>query len=133
MEILIRTHAGLMLIAFGLVVGGFLVARIARKKRWWLKFHRALGIIGTSAMVLGLFAGTLDISLTGREHLAIPHAWLGLAVVALGMLTPVLGLFLVRLGGRVPLIRPLHRWSGRVTLILMAVNILLGLRAAGLI
>jgi len=78
MDILIRTHAGLMLIAFGLVVGGFLVARIARKKRWWLKFHRALGIIGTSAMVLGLFAGTLDISLTDGSTLPFPtpgSAW----------------------------------------------------------
>jgi hypothetical protein len=133
MEILIRAHAGLMFIAFGLMVSGFLVARLCRKKNWWLGLHRRLGLAGASAMVLGLAAVVFDVVLTGREHLAVPHARLGLVVVALGILTPLLGLVQLKLGGRAPLIRPFHRSAGRLVLTLAAANIVVGLTAAGLI
>ncbi len=123
-------HAGFMGAAFAVLLSGWLVARYARRRRWWLRVHRGLAYVG----VFMVFAGFTVMSLgkTGG-HFRVPHAWLGAAVLALAVATPVLGNLQFVFREKMKGIRAAHRFSGRVTLGLMGINIFSGLRLAGLL
>lgn len=127
------THAILMIVAFLGLFLGFTVARFMKKKSWWLKVHRSLGITGAILVLIGLFAVALQITLTGRSHFRIPHAYLGTFVVLLALLTPTLGLMMIRMRNKAGKLRTYHRWSGRTTLALMFVNVVAGLKLIGVI
>ena len=133
MLVLMRTHAGLMFVGFLLFLTGFMIVRFMRRKRWWLKAHRALGITGAAIVILGLFAEALHISLAGMQHFKVPHAYIGIVVVFLALLTPVLGHLQFKFPKAVVPVKRLHITSGGTVLIIMAVNILLGLSIAGII
>lgn len=123
-------HAGFMGAAFAVLFSGWLVARYARRRRWWLRVHRGLAYGG----VFMVFAGFTVMSLgkTGG-HFRVPHAWLGAAVLALAVATPVLGNLQFVFREKMRGIRAAHRFSGRVTLGLMGINIFSGLRLAGIL
>lgn len=133
MILLLRTHAGLMILAICFMLVGFIVARFMKKRTWWFKVHRSLGITGAILVLLGLFAEALQLSLTGRPHFTVPHSWIGIVAVSLALLTPILGLIQVRARKVSSRLRGLHRWSGRFTLLLMFINIFLGLYMIGVI
>ena len=130
---LATAHAALMIAAWVLFTAGFLLARFVRKRRWWLKVHRSLGVAGALVVLSGFFAQVIDIALTGREHFTIVHAYVGAVAVGLAVLTPALGHLQFRLPAAAPRVRVFHRWSGRVTISLMLINILLGLSYIGLL
>ena len=130
---LLYAHAGLISLGFAALFAGAMVAALMRKRWWWLKTHRFLGLTGAIVVVLALFAVVLQISLTGRDHMRVPHAYIGVAAVILVVLTPVLGLLQFRIPGSAAKIRRAHVWSGRIALVLMFINILIGLSMIGLI
>jgi hypothetical protein len=122
-----------MITAWLSLLAAFVIVRFMRRKTWWLKAHRLAAILGACLVVLGLIVVVLDISMTKREHFAIPHAYVGYAAFVLAAVTPTLGQLQFLIRPRAARIRILHRWSGRVTLAIMVVNILLGLSYVGLI
>lgn len=130
---LLYVHAVLMCIAFLLLLCGFLVARFLKRKSYWLKIHRPFGITGTAIAVLGAIAISLQVYLTGGEHLSVPHSYLGIVIVFLTIVIPVIGFLQFRLRGKAATLRIIHIWSGRIALVLMLLNILAGLKLAGLI
>ena len=130
---LLYAHAGLISLGFAALFAGAMVAALMRKRWWWLKTHRFLGLTGAIVVVLALFAVVLQISLTGRDHMRVPHSYIGVAAVILVVLTPVLGLLQFRIPGSAAKIRRAHVWSGRIALVLMFINILIGLSMIGLI
>ncbi|NYT02622.1 MAG: hypothetical protein GKC10_07700 [Methanosarcinales archaeon] len=121
-----KYHGSLVFTSFLLLVAGMFMARY-RPGRWWLRAHRALGAAGVAFGLLGVTAAAYMVESSTGEHLAVPHAYLGTLVVVLLLVTPSLGLAQFRFRSRAARIRPLHRWSGRTTLALMAANILAGL------
>lgn len=133
MIFLLRTHAGLMILAFCIMLTGAIIARFMKKKAWWFKVHRSLGITGAILVVLGLFAEALQISLMGRPHFTVPHSWIGIVAVGFAVLTLALGLVQTRVRKLATRLRGPHRWSGRLTLLLMLINIVLGLYMIGII
>jgi hypothetical protein len=133
MLVLMRTHAGLMFVGFLLFLAGFAIVRLMRRKRWWLKAHRALGITGAVIVVCGLFAEALHISLAGMQHLKVPHAYVGIVAVFLALVTPVLGHLQFKFPRSVTLLKRLHVTAGGTLLVLVAINIILGLSIAGII
>lgn len=133
MLILGYTHATLMIAAFVGLFFGFIVARSLNKRRWWLKVHRSVGLTGAIFVLVGLGAVVLQITLTGRSHFRIPHSYLGMLVVFLTLATPTLGLAMMKAQDRAARLRNYHRWSGRITLALMFVNVVAGLKLIGVI
>lgn len=123
-------HVGFMGTGFALLLSGWLVARYAKRRRWWLRAHRGLAYGGVFLVYAGFMA--MFLWKTGG-HFQVPHAWLGAAVLALAVAAPVLGNLQFVLRGKAKEIRAAHRFSGRVTLTLMGINILSGLRLAGIL
>jgi cytochrome b561 len=134
--LLYRVHAVLMSIAFALLFVGMFFPRYLKKKKWWLKTHRRLGISGTVIGVVGIGISTFMIFQTTGVHLRVPHSWFGFLTIVLIIFSPFLGHFMLKIRknpARAKKARAVHRWIGRVTLLFMAVTIVLGLLQAGII
>lgn len=131
---LVAVHALALSLSFVCMLAGMLISRYMKKKRWWLKVHRALGVSGAVLGVGGVAAMTVMLSLLSASHMRILHSYLGLLTV-MGMLAaPVLGQVMLKIrGGRKALPLAVHRWLGRLVILLMAATILLGLVRIGLL
>jgi len=129
-------HAVLMGVSFlGILTASF-IARYGTKKRWWFSVHKGINIGSASGVAAAIGIAAVMISLTHGYHLSNLHAITGLITFMLIILTPVQG-FGIRSEKVKPEIkkklRIAHRWSGRITLLLMAVTIYFGLTLAGIV
>jgi hypothetical protein len=134
--LLYRVHGIMMSIAFVLLFTGMFFPRYLKKKRWWLKIHRRIGISGAVIGVVGIGIAVYMISQTTGVHLRVPHSWMGLLTIILMVFTPFLGHFMLKIRkvpARAKKARAVHRWIGRVTLLFMAATIVMGLLQAGII
>jgi hypothetical protein len=129
--LLLQTHASLMIITVCLLLTGAIIARFAKNKPWWLKAHRSIAITGVVLFLVALLAIALQITLTERAHLRVPHSWVGLFTFIFVLLTPTLGFLQFKLRNIAARLRGFHRWSGSITISLMIINVILGLLMIG--
>jgi len=125
--ILAYTHAGMMITGLLVLLCGILIARFMKKKTWWLKTHRTFGITGAVIVILAFIVEAFQISLTGKPHFRVLHAYVGITTICIAILTPVIGLSQFKLRESIATIRLLHVLTGWITIILMVINTLLGL------
>ncbi len=90
-------HGLLMGAGFGLMTSAGVVSRFLKRKRWWLKGHRALGIAGTVTLVPVRRRRTSSWRYPPWVHLQEPHTWLGTTAIALSWTAPVLCLLAFRI------------------------------------
>jgi hypothetical protein len=127
-------HAALMATGFLLAFLALVVAMTQRKKRWWLKRHKAIGLTGGSLILLGAVAAIAAVASTPEgNHLRTPHTWLGALTVCVAIITPTLGLLQFKIPHRVGTIRVVHRLFGRLLNLMSPVTIFLGLLVAEII
>lgn len=131
--LLSNIHAGSMVIGFFILFSGFLTARYLKRKRWWLKTHKALGISGALLTILGFFAIVFHISINGGPHFTESHAYVGLVIVIFAFVMPALGFIQLKMGKAAGKIRPVHRFFGWIMLMAMLINIVLGMRMTGIL
>jgi len=134
--LLYRVHGALMSTSFVLLFVGMFFPRYLKKKKWWLKAHRRIGISGAVIGAVGIGIATYMVSQTTGVHLRVPHSWVGLVTIILIIFTPFLGHFMLKIRkapARAKKARAAHRWIGRVTLLFMVATIVLGLLQAGII
>jgi len=112
---------------------GVTITMLMRKRRWWLTAHKRAGYAGAIFVLLGLITALYMVSLYEGEHFIVLHANLGLLSVFCAVLTPTLGRMQFIFRQKAAMIRPLHRWSGRITIIILFVTILSGLVHARII
>lgn len=124
---LLYLHAGFMIAGFVLMAAGVTVARLMRKRSWWLRGHRALGACGALSGLCGISAAVAMVAGFGGPHFQVLHAWVGLIVAFFATATPVLGQLQFIMKERRVEVRKLHRRAGAITLILLFLNILSGL------
>jgi hypothetical protein len=127
-------HAALMTLGLALLTTGMLVARYRKARKGWLPLHKALGLAGAIFAFLGLITAVYMVAVSsGRHFAAVPHTYLGaLALLFLGM-TPLLGYAQFHVTASRSTLRAIHRWSGRITLLLIALTLLSGLSLVGLL
>ncbi|MBW2651220.1 MAG: hypothetical protein JRC66_09530 [Deltaproteobacteria bacterium] len=130
---MLEIHAGFMLAGLFSIVAGVTVAMSARKKKWWLSIHKKLGYAGSSSVIFGFIAALYMVSRYTGEHFAVPHTYLGLVTILSVSFTFTMGIMQFKVRRKVVNIRLIHRWSGRVTLSLMLLNVLSGFFLAGLL
>ena len=118
--------AGIIIIA-----AAAFVAMTQRKKRWWLKAHRPLGITGSLFMLAGFITITLLPDGEGSSLVPEIHGIIGGSAIALICAAPILGLLMFRLKKK--WMRPAHRWAGRFAVLFAFINLALGLLMTGLI
>ncbi len=132
--LLFLIHAALMASGFLFVFSALVVAMTQRKKRWWLKGHKTIGLTGGSLILLGALAAITAVASTPEgHHLRTPHTWLGVLTVLAAIITPTLGLLQFRIPRKVETIRVVHRLFGRLLNLMTPVTIFLGLRVAEII
>ncbi len=120
-------HIAFMASAFLCISFGVFTAAFRRKPPSWLKRHKSFGAAGLAGGLVGFAAIVLEISRSNGEHFSSLHPWVGSAVVALLLFTPLMGQLILNTGAQGPQFRPWHIWPGRAVLLLMAVNIALGI------
>jgi len=120
-------HAGFMIIGFLSMVSGASAAMFMRRKRWWLRVHKGAGFFGTFCVLSGVVAAVSMITLSAGEHFRITHHFVGLITAAVAVFTPLLGIVQFKVKGQAVRIRAMHRWFGRVTLIVAFVAVGSGL------
>lgn len=125
-------HALFMVIGFSVMTAGFVSVRFFKRKSWWLKLHKNLGISSVFLLLTGLCFEIIHLSLIGAGHFNVLHARLGLIIVFLSLITLIMGLMQIKMHRTAKKIRPFHRWSGRVLIMLMFINIISGLYTLGL-
>ncbi len=128
---MIIIHAALMLTGFFSAAAGIGTAMFMRDKRWWLRVHRRLGSAAVMCVLIGFGTALIMVSLKANRHFGVPHAWLGLAVILSVLCTYVLGV--TQLKRKTARMRSLHRWSGRITFVLIFFNVLSGLTLTGIL
>ena len=127
-------HAALMTTGFLFVLSALIVAMTQRRERWWLKVHRAIGLTGSSLMLLGVITAVTAVASTSEgHHLRTSHTWLGVLTVAMAIVAPSLGLLQFRIPQKAAAIRLAHRLSGRLLNLMTPFTILLGLLVAEII
>jgi len=126
-------HVGFMGTAMGSLLTGVAVAMFLRRKRWWLRVHRSIGIVGVAILTAGFLAAILLVSLSGEPHFASLHPRFGGATLSGAFLTPALGFSSFRFPAHAEEIRLLHRVSGRLTGILGMITLLSGLLLSGIL
>ena len=122
-------HASWMICSFLIFASGVIIARTMRKKRWWFKAHKALGILGSAFAVFGVGTIIYLLSEMFGDHFAVPHAYLGISTLIFTIVTPVLG-FLQPISG---VVRTIHPWWGRTAMVLMVITISVGIFTAGIL
>ncbi len=109
------------------MAAGVIVARLMRKRPWWLRGHRGLGACGALSVLCGFSAAVAMVAGFGGPHFQVLHAWIGGLAAFFATATPVLGQLQFILKERRAEARKLHRRAGAVTLVLLFLNILSGL------
>jgi hypothetical protein len=120
-------HAVLMITGLLLLSTGMLIARYMKNRHWWLKAHKTMGISGAIVAISGLVMAMYMVSLSTGVHFRVPHAYLGSIIIIFVVMTPILGYAQFKSVSEAVKIRTIHRWSGRITLVLILLNILSGL------
>jgi hypothetical protein len=128
--LMINIHAVLMIAGFLILLCGFITARYMKKKRWWLKAHRFLGVSGASLTILGFFLIVFNLLLSGRPCFTMLHGYMGLVIALLAFVMPALGFMQLKIRKIAGKIRPIHRFFGWIMLTTMFINIILGMRIA---
>ncbi len=126
-------HASAMALALLLMAVAAGVARFLRKKTWWLRTHRPLGIAAGVLAAGGLASALVFVGSAGGPHLRVLHAWVGLGALAAAFSAPFLGHGFLKSRKNKPLLRTLHHRAGWAAASLMALAAVLGLRLVGLL
>ncbi|MCX5846335.1 MAG: hypothetical protein NTW12_08265 [Deltaproteobacteria bacterium] len=130
---LLYFHAGFMLAGFFSMMSGATVAMFLRRKRWWLRFHKAAGILGAVSVLFGFAAVISMITFSGGEHFGGTHTYIGAVTGVVAFITPLLGILQFKVQGYSVEIRVMHRWSGRFVLLFAVITIISGLRLVGIV
>ena len=127
-------HAALMAAGFLFFFSALIVAMTQRRKRWWLRIHRAIGLSGAALMLLGAVTAVAAVASTpDGHHFRTPHTWLGVLTVSAAITAPLLGLLQFRIPKKAETIRAVHRLFGRLLNLISPIAMLLGLRVAEII
>lgn len=120
-------HAFFVSTGLVFMTAGVLTARRMKGKKWWLKAHKTIALLGASFALAGfLIAAYLVSTYLDTYFVREPHSYLGILSILLVIFTPIIGFMQFQLKDK--RIRAIHKWSGRATLAFVLANILAGLQ-----
>lgn len=121
----------MVLMAFCFLVGVG-AAVFFRKKRNWLKVHKYFNSSGFMALCAGAIMAFAYVLEKGGKHLNGIHQSVGFIVFVLTLVTLILGFYQFRAENKIA-VRTTHHWLGRLSLLLVIINLPLGLVLAKII
>lgn len=129
---LIVLHLVLMITAVICFATGVGVAMFARKRKNWLKLHKAINTAGVVIGIAGAAMAIVNVVISTGNHLSGLHHRVGLFAILLFCFTLYLGFYSFKAADKTT-VRALHRWSGRFSLIAMLAALILGLMMIGVL
>lgn len=129
------THASLMSLGLLAMIAGFVICRYYRKSKWWMKYHRGVGLTSAILLIGGLLVGVYLVIDLGIPHFSNTHTIAGLVTIIAGLITPALGYAMPSKMFRkyAKQLRPTHKWIGRLKILLMIWVAYLGFAVVGLV
>ncbi len=126
---LLPFHIALMSAAFAMAVSASCIARFGRKTKWWLKAHRGMNIASLMFAVSGIALAFAMVERFQGEHFSTLHGKLGLLAVVWLMVQTLAGMLMLKpfMAPFAKKARAIHRWAGRLLVLLMLGNLILGI------
>lgn len=111
------------------LAGGAFAARYLKQRTGWVRLHKKLALIGVVLVLAGLFIAVYMVSVyMETSFVRETHAYLGASVFVLLIVTPLLGIYQFR--SKDKRIHTIHRWSGRIAIMLILLTIIAGIQMA---
>jgi len=126
-------HAALLVSGIIGIVAAGLLPVYGKAISGWYRFHVGLAVIGSILSLLAIALVFRAPYLSGDPTVFFVHVFLGLLLLFTLLAALFLALARNRAGPRKVLFRSSHIWAGRLFILLVLVNILLGLKAVGFI
>jgi hypothetical protein len=125
------THAALLITGIICIVTAGLLPVYGKTISGWYRFHVGLAVTGSILSIVGIVLVFRVPYLSGDPTAFFIHVILGLLLLVTLLAALILALTRNRAGSRKILFRSSHIWAGRLFILLVLVNIILGLKAVG--
>ena len=112
---------------------GVSAAVFFRNSRHWLKIHKSFNSIAGIFLFVGGFIAVVMVRQQSGEHLAGFHPIVGSIALGLTIISLFLGFYQFKATSGKQAVRTLHRWLGRLSVLLIIVALIAGLVHAGII
>ncbi|PKN69215.1 MAG: hypothetical protein CVU54_10725 [Deltaproteobacteria bacterium HGW-Deltaproteobacteria-12] len=129
---LILFHKLLMVLATLSIITGVGTAVFFRQRRYWLKAHKAFNSSAVIFLSAGVVMAFLAVWQQDGEHLAGLHPFTGVTALGFAIVSLLIGFYQFQAKNRMQAFKTLHRWLGRISLILIIAAFVLGLKHAGI-
>jgi hypothetical protein len=127
-------HAILMTAGFICIIAAGLLPVYGKRIAGWYRIHVASAVTGGVLVILAVSMVFAVPYLSAIPSAFLIHVILGVLLVLTFLTAVLLALFRPRVAGsRKATVRTVHLWMGRIFIMLVVVNILLGLTAVGLL
>jgi hypothetical protein len=108
------------------IIAGVGIAVFFRRKTSWLIIHKTLNTSGLSIIAAGIIMAFIYVSGTGGKHIDGVHQITGLTAFIFTLITILAGFYQFKAKNKLT-VRIMHRWLGRLSLLLLLAAITLGL------
>jgi len=125
-------HMILMALATLCFLVGVGAAVFFRQKQNWLKIHKSFNLSGFLVMIAGAIMAFAYVLESSGKHLGGIHQISGFIAFVLILVTLRLGFYQFKARNKIA-IRTIHRWLGRLSLLLVIIVLVLGLMLAKII
>ena len=129
---LFTLHILLMAISTSGIIAGVSVAMFFRKKKNWMKIHKAVNLLSSIGVAAGIVIVFIYITSTGSEHFDGVHQIVGLIAFTAAFITIFLGFHQFKSKNKLAT-RVAHRWLGRFSLMMFITAIILGMMLINII
>ena len=126
-------HKSLMALATLCLVTGVSAAVFFRRSRYWLKIHKAFNSIASIFLSAGVVMAITAVWQQKGYHLDGFHHIIGSIALGSAIISLFLGFYQFQAKNRMQGLKTLHRWLGRLSLLLVIVALISGLLRAGII
>lgn len=129
---LFLSHISLMTTATLGIVAGVSAAMFFRKKKNWMRIHKAINSLSFTGMAAGIIIAFIYVSSSSGEHINGFHQLIGLSAFIGVLITLLLGFHQFKAKNKPP-VRTAHRLTGRFSLLMLVSAVILGLKLINII
>ncbi len=129
---LIIFHKSLMALATLCLITGVSAAVFFRQSSYWLKIHKAFNSIAGFFLSAGAVMAITAVWQQKGEHLDGPHPVAGSIALGFAIASLFLGFYQFQAKSRKLFFKTIHRWLGRLALLLVIAALITGLFLAGI-
>jgi hypothetical protein len=127
-------HAILLAAGLAFILAAGLIPAYGKNIAGWYRYHVFFGGVGATLTIIAVVLVFDAISLSGLFSVFFIHILFGILLLLTLLAALALALFRsYATGPRKAALRSAHLWTGRIFILLMAVNLVLGLTAMGLL